>query len=648
MKFIKIQRLTLENFKSHATLTIAPKGSSISVYGDNATGKSSIADAFSWLLFGKDSRGNGEKNIDLKPLNSDGEVKDHAAITAVEAELLVGEDKIVLRRELREIWSQKRGSVETTYDGNESRYYVDGVPVKKNEYDRTVGEIISEELGRILCSVDYFATMKWQDRRRILSEMAGVPDDKDLMQGAENGLFAPLAEAMGSSDLDHLRAKLAAEKRNLTGIRNDKPGRLDEVTAQLRQLEAIDFQNARQQADRLREEQEALERKAEENKQKASENLSKALAEYQRSREKILGDMAELRAENERYRRELETASGNGRARREALERKAYIETEISRAEVDLKLLERRIQISAGVVEDDRKAWHSINNETFHGDTCVTCGQKLPEAMILKARANFEADKAKRMAKVVSAAESHKEALKADEERKAHLLERLEERRKEAAALVIPEDTAKPVEDLKNFREDLSAMEAKLDKLTAPVMEPVETYADRRGEITTALYGLSATMAQQPILDKLTRRAEELRQELKDATLRLERVEKLLYLMEEYTRYKAKAIENLVNSLFRLARFRLFRPQANGGMEERCDVVYDGVPYLSLNSSMKINIGIDMIRSLSKHFGVSMPLFVDNAESVTAAEKTGGQMIMLVVSAMDKNLRIVEEVNHED
>ena len=110
MKKIRINRLTLENFKCHDHLNLVFHGESASIFGDNATGKTSIYDALTWLLFGKDSAGNGEKNIDIKPLDPSGQVRDHQAITAVEAELDVDGEVMTLRRTCREIWSTKRGS----------------------------------------------------------------------------------------------------------------------------------------------------------------------------------------------------------------------------------------------------------------------------------------------------------------------------------------------------------------------------------------------------------------------------------------------------------------------------------------------------------------------------------------------------------
>ena len=141
----------------------------------------------------------------------------------------------------------------------------------------------------------------------------------------------------------------------------------------------------------------------------------------------------------------------------------------------------------------------------------------------------------------------------------------------------------------------------------------------------------------------MRKRVEELREDAKNAAKALEAIENVLFLIDEYSRYKTKFVEDSINSLFRIARFRLFREQANGGVEDRCDVVYEGVPYINVNNGAKINVGIDIINTLSKSYGVTVPLFVDNAESVTKIESSDTQIIRLVVSENDKELRISYE-----
>ena len=151
--------------------------------------------------------------------------------------------------------------------------------------------------------------------------------------------------------------------------------------------------------------------------------------------------------------------------------------------------------------------------------------------------------------------------------------------------------------------------------------------------------GLMEITSRESLLEYSRSRMEELREDAKNAAKCLEAIENVLFLIDEYSRYKTQFVENSINGMFRIARFRLFREQANGGVEDRCDVVFDGVPYINLNNGAKINVGIDIINTLSRAYGVTVPLFVDNAESVTALEKSVNQIIRLVVSKNDTELR---------
>lgn len=185
--------LALENFKCHEHLEIHFDGKSADIYGENAAGKSSIYDALTWLLFGKDSH--GKKDFDIKPLTPEGDVRDQAAITSVEAVLLVDGMERKLRRTYYEVWTTKRGSAEATFDGHSSDYFVDDVPCKKNEFARRVGEIIEENAFRLLTSITYFASeLPWQERRATLFDVAAVATDEEIM--ASNARFAPLTAAM--------------------------------------------------------------------------------------------------------------------------------------------------------------------------------------------------------------------------------------------------------------------------------------------------------------------------------------------------------------------------------------------------------------------------------------------------------------------
>ena len=175
----------------------------------------------------------------------------------------------------------------------------------------------------------------------------------------------------------------------------------------------------------------------------------------------------------------------------------------------------------------------------------------------------------------------------------------------------------------------LYSIEGNMAATTASIKSSIQ---DLERKIRT----LNEQLAKGGMVPDLESRIADLRKQASNAAERLEEIDRQLWLMEEFVRYKASFLEGSVNGLFRLARFR---QQANGGLEERCDVTYGGVPYASINSSAQINVGIDIINTMSRAHGVSVPLFVDNAESVTRLEDMDAQVIRLVVSESDKELR---------
>ena len=644
MKTIRINRLTLENFKCHANLVLNFNGANVSIYGDNATGKTSVYDALTWLLFGKDSAGNGEKNIEIKPLDSNGSVIDHSAITSVTAELSTDGEITTLKRTYREVWSTKRGSSTETYDGNTSEYFVDGVPCKKYAFDEKIKDLVPESVFRLLTSVSYFANdLKWQDRRSILFNMAGTHTDREIM--ATNAAFAPLLEGMGKLSLDDYKKKLTAEKRGFVGIKDQTPARLDECQKTVRDLAGLDFEGAKAALADLEQRQREISAQLIAMDHDSATDAKRLEIRTAELEQKTLdGENAAFRAQQTACAVDIEAL----RRQRNAIDcHRSIAKSRLDSASKSLALHDKNI-------EESRVRWIAVNGEVFAAGTCPTCWQQLPFDQLQAATSAFEKQKHDRLDEIMRTANSQKDA-------KAQTEERIKSLRDEIAALdadildldgkISAANAAKitPV-DMDGYADAVKAIQTRVSTLNAELSAMMGNAAQIREQLRSELGAVQEKISQQQaiigkesILQYTHQRISEIQSDARNAAQALESIEKMLYLADEYTRYKTQYVESSVNSLFRIARFRLFREQANGGVEERCDVVYDGVPYMGLNNGMKINVGIDIINALSRHYGVTVPLFVDNAESVTRLEASDTQVIRLVVSESDKELRLAYE-----
>ena len=641
MTEIKIKRLALENFKCHKSLRLDFEGGNASIYGDNASGKTSVYDALTWLLFGKDSQGNGEKNIEIKPLDANGEVKDHLAVTAVEAVLYVNGEEVTLRRTYKEVWTTKRGSSQATYDGNTSEYYVDGVPCKRNAFQDKVNELVDEDTFRMLTSVSHFANgISWQERRAVLFKVAGVMDDEQIL--ATNDQFAPLVESKGRLTLEDYKQKLLAEKRKFVGAKTEIPARISECQKTIEDIEGLDFAGAKAEAEALNAKKEAAAAQV-----LALDNDNAAQQKSLEIKEAQL-ELSQLEAENKAYRDRQTVGSVDVHSLNIRI---TSLQTQLSSRQERYATLNASLIGYDSQVTECRSRWKQVNNETFSGGTCTACGQALPADKLSAATAAFEASKKQRLQEIEKTADACKESRAQAEQRLAELQSEIRQFESDIAELQaqIKAAEAAKVEpkDMADFAQRKGDIQARIDKLNDDLFEIHQSVASVKSklrqemtEISAQISDKMAIISKESLLDYSKQRVAQLREDAKNAAECLEAIEKMLFLMDEYSRYKTKFVEDSINGLFRIARFRLFREQANGGVEDRCDVVYDGIPYISVNNGMKINLGIDIINTLSTAYGVRVPLFVDNAESVTNLEKCGSQIVRLVVSENDKELRV--------
>ena len=637
---LKLMDLEIRNFKGCGSLSLPLDGRSASIYGDNAAGKTTVYDALTWLLFGKDSRGNG--SFEIKPLDAAGEVADHGAVTEVSATLWADGEPVTLRKTYYEKWSVKRGNADATYDGNTSEYYVDDVPVKKYAFEAKVDELASEDRWRMLTSVGWFCEgLDWRKRREALFEVCGVASDREIME--QEPRFAALMESMGRLSLEDYKKKLQAKRRGLNGARDTVPARLDECKKTVSELEGIDFTALEEERGQV-----AARRDSLRGELIQLENNT-LLASKRNDVARLENELAALRNENRLHRQSQIVP---------VEDRRPALEAEIRAAEQDLLRCTQLAQNEKDLMEHleerigwCRARWSEAAEQTFDETVCPTCGQRMPEEAQKAARAAFEADRKRVQTEAVEEADRAKADRSMAQARREDAIEAGVRAENEIARLRAELEAYRApapaeVEDLPGF----ARQEAELTATLEEARRQSDSLSRENGAIRTEIEGRISELQQQmdrldrdlgrrAMLDYAKERMEALRQEARESGQQLEELDKLLFLCDEFSRCKVRYIEDQINGRFRLVRWKLFQEQVNGGLADCCEATVDGVPYRSMNNGSRVNAGLDVIRTLSEHYGMRVPLFIDNAESVTGLLPVGSQTVRLVVSAGDKELR---------
>ena len=651
MTVITLQRLTLEHFKGIQALTLDFGGSSASIFGDNAAGKTTIYDGYLWLLTGKDSLGRWD--FDIKPLDKLGNVADHSARSAVEAVLQVDGRTVTLRREFYELWSKKRGRSEATYDGNSTDYYINGVPKAKRAYEEAVAEMVPLDKLRLLSDTNAFAALRWQDRREVLFDLAEVGTDRQLMKQCP--LYAPLLEETGDISLEDLRSTLKARRKKVNARLNDLPLLISENRKTETGLGEIPFEMLRASMIDLEEEEHRL----------TAEIASAEVSDPGglRNRLEALGlELTALEQDNQAHRMQQQAQAPNrGGLEAEAVRLKQRIQVLTADFIHQSRRYHQYRKTAAAHesnAEEYRRMWSVESAKDFDGSAaCPTCGQPLPAEQRELTRQRWEQAKADKLAQIQglgSGAVEHARQM-ADLARSAQDdMVRIEGEIAQAKqakaeietaleAMAVPEITDLPdyAQHKKVLQDKITSAQAELFGFQAAQQTRTDELRRKRQSVRSELEQLRAQIAKEDTLKQVQARIGELEQERRQLADELARIDQLTDLADDFVRYKGEHITQAVNDRFRLARFRLFSEQVNGDTPPACEILCGGVPYDSgLNSGARINVGLDIIRTLSAYYGYRVPVFVDNAESVVHLEPIDTQVLRLVVSEADRELRL--------
>ena len=227
-------------------------------------------------------------------------------------------------------------------------------------------------------------------------------------------------------------------------------------------------------------------------------------------------------------------------------------------------------------------------------------------------------------------------------------------KQKENAALAKKNEAEKrlseiPAEADYSQNEEYAKLKARHNEVLAEIEKLESDGADQivndlkaeKSDLQSQLDEVNKIIAKASMNVEIDERIAQLQAEQKEIGQKVADQEQMLYLLEEYIRFKLDKISDSINSHFKTVNFKLFEMQLNGGMKDCCECTVNGVPYSTLNSGHRIVAGLDIISSLSELYGTSCPIFVDNAESLNEfnVPDMDAQLILLTVSE-DKQLKV--------
>ena len=669
-----LKSLHLENFKGSKLLDVNFTEKT-KIKGQNASGKTTVFDAFTWLLFNKNSA--GEEKFNVRPLDKDGKRIDNVEIK-VAAVLDVDGKEVELSKVQKQNWVKKRGTDIVTLQGNVNSFEIDGYPKSEADFKEYISSLAqSEDMFKMLTNPQYFSSMKWKDQRDILMKLVAEVSDVELAQ--TDAKYAPLIDELEKApSTDDIRAKFSKALSEWKKKQAEIPVRIDEAEksnvdvdvaeqelakADLeRQITGIaeQLKSAFKVVDNLEQQKFELQFEINDCKRKANESIIKERRALEDRKDEATRKFNDLHKKITI----LERGIGDKKRRIEVLNGEKSELGEQYNAEITKAFDETPYLF-------DESKWVFDENSTV----CSLCGQKLPEDKIEQLKADFETRKAKAKADAADklkaakfSFDNHKkvelnristlgnekkaevEALKAeivDAEKNFPELRKQETEQTKIENECIKKLSELPEEADLSANEDYEALMKKEADLQAQIDSARANSTDtsvleqKKAELETALEDAKAIIAQAAKNVEVDERIAELQAEQKEIGQKVADQEQMLYLLEEFIRSKLDKVSESINSHFKTVNFKLFEMQLNGGMKDCCECTVNGVPYSTLNSGHRIVAGLDIIRSLSELYGVSVPIFVDNCEAVSSGNlpDMDSQMICLYVSE-DKELKV--------
>lgn len=636
MKNLIIKSLSMRNFRGEFNRTTEFSPYETTISGANGLGKSRHFDAFLWLLFGKDSQ--DRKDYEIKTKNESGKTTDKVNVE-VSALMEINGSTNELKRILVEDWVKPRGQNEEIYKGNHHELFWNDVPLKVSEFDSRVAGIIDAAVFKMITNPMFFTSMKWQDQREQLFQLAGTISDHEIASSKPE--YLALLDKISGKSLSDYKKEISAKRKRLKEELETIQPRIDQtqkLMPEVKDWNAIETEISKLDTE-LKQIESVISDKSKAQQQHFEElmQLQKEINSIENQKMKLVNDF-KMKASDEQFkagseRRELE---------REITEKRRIV----FENNQSIKNIENQISSLQVKIDEKRNQFKIESAKEFSGtDNCSHCGQLLPEEKKASARSIFAEAKKKTIEEINTsgvALKSQIEKLESDKmtvlltisnlikevenlSEKLIKLPKLEEESKEVDASTIP-GYSELESKIKSIENEIVSKKGKKDE------DASNELSDKKSEIKLQLDTFKMSLNDKNIIERHKKEIIELTETAKNMAQQIADIEKDEFTITNFTKTKIEEAEKRVNGLFSFVKFQLFDYTIEGNESETCIPLINGVPFGAANTASKIMAGLDIIKVLQQFHGAYFPIFCDNAESVNQYPNMDNQMIYLKVT----------------
>ena len=640
---IKISNLKLKNFKGIKNLEINFEGKNANIYGKNATGKTTVFDAFKWLFFDKDS--SDRKDFNIKTLDENNKPI-HFLEHEVEAILLIDGVDMTFKKMLKEKWVTKRGETQQEFSGHETSYWIDEVPVKKKDYEEKINSLVPESLFKLITDPLYFnKQLKWQERREILTNISGNQiTDEEILNANEE--FKTLQQNLNGRSIEDYNKVVTSKIKDLNKEKEKIPIRIDELTNTLITEHDINYEELEKEKANCKVEIQKIDAEMTDIQTRAKENMKKA---DQLAAAKNELNTLKLKLETEHSKQQSEATI-------KLESEKAILESRKRNRAAELEERKQKVENAESSKQELYKKWDELLNTKLEFDPnsfiCPTCKREYPAEKKEELKGafinNFNEHKESEKQRINKEGQALNSVIEENRNKIEEIQETIQKTEKELLDINTKlEENAKEqsnigpfdVTKLPQYQEKIKQVEELQTAISKIVQSDTTEISNKKAKLVDQINEIDKKLNERDTQEKTKARIEELEAEEESISQKVQELEAQQYQIEEFTKTKVELLENAINSNFEIVRFRLFDTQINGGLVECCDTLVNGVPYADVNNAHKILAGLDIIKTLSRFYNTSAPIFIDNRESINSLHTISAQIISLIVTT-DSQLRI--------